>query len=339
MSKTSIHHTQIHLSGAVPGGLTGSPLASAGMQARNFTAMVDSPAPAIAPDFYTTDPLVSDVEHLCDPAEPVSDARLLNLAVKYFFAYVHEDAHRDAVPYGELAGLYEQFSRHQSMNEPGDDIEIMNRLRMWSPVLRVLADAPRAAHIMRAVLACADAMSGCGPFMGVDLGAGTGIMLLALQILARRGGFSDIQTLGYQCDPLSGERTYDLVQSLGAGAVMLVDPTREQAFHLVRGRTVNFVTNEVMAGIQQSLDADNCFHKYRAFLHAVGDNLDRTVFFPEGLIAHSVASRASVILARENGFQPPVEYLTEKFIPQGLILEGKVLPMHRLGGDFYRYLT
>jgi hypothetical protein len=33
------------------------------------------------------------------------------------------------------------------------------------------------------------------------------------------------------------------------------------------------------------------------------------------------------------------EYLAERFIPQGLILEGKVLPMHKLGSDFYRYLT
>ena len=339
MSKTSIPHIFDTAPGPVTGGLIGSPLASAGMQARNFTTMVGYPAPAIAPDFYTSDALVSDVEHLCDPDEPVSDTRLLNVAVKYFFAYVHEGAHLDPVPYGELAGLFERFSRHQSMNEPDDDIEVMNRLRMWSPVLRVLADAPRAAHVMRAVLSRADDLSGCGPFMGVDLGAGTGIMLLALQILARRSGFTDIQTLGYQCDPLSGERTYDLVHALGAGAVMLVDPARAHAFTLVRGRKVDFVANEVLAGIQQSLDADNCFRKYQAFFDAVGDNPDHTVFFPEGLIAHSSATRASVILARENGFLPPAEYLGEKFIPQGLILEGKVLPMHRLGSDFYRYLT
>jgi hypothetical protein len=319
--------------------MPGSPLASAGMQARNFTAMVGSPAPAIAPDFYTPDTLVSDVERLCDPGEPVTDARLLNVAVKYFFAYVHEDAHRDHVPYGELAGLFERFSRHQSMNEPGDDIEVMNRLRMWSPVLRVLADAPRAAHVMRAVLSHADVFAGCGPFVGVDIGAGTGIMLLALQILARRSGFPDIQTLGYRCDPLSGERTHDLVRSLGVGAVMLADPARANAFGMVRGRTVNFVANEVMAGIQQSLDADNCFRKYKSFIETVGDSLEKAVFFPEGLIAHSAASRTSVILARENGFQPPAEYLAEKFIPQGFILEGKVLPMHKLGSDFYRYLT
>lgn len=339
MSKTSIPHIFDPAHGPVTGGLTGSPLASAGMQARNFTTMVGLPAPAIAPDFYTPDALVWDVERLCDPGEPVSDTRLLNVAVKYFFAYVHEDAHRDSVPYGELAGLFEQFSRHQSMNEPGDDIEVMNRLRMWSSVLRVLADAPRAAHVMRAVLSHAETSPGCGPFVGVDIGAGTGIMLLALQILARRSGFSDIQTLGYQCDPVSGERTHDLVHSLGAGAVMLADPTRPNAFGLVRGRAVNFVANEVMAGIQQSLDADNCFHKYKIFLETVGDSLGHAVFFPEGLIAHSTTTRASVILARENGFQPPAEYLTERFIPQGLILEGKVLPMHRLGSDFYRYLT
>ncbi|WP_272701234.1 hypothetical protein [Desulfovibrio sp. Fe33] len=339
MSKTSIHHTFDPAHSGFSGGLTGSPLASAGMQARNFTAMVGCQAPAIAPEFYTPDSLAFDVDRLCDPGEPVSDARLLNVAVKYFYAYVHENAYRDPVPYGELAGLYERFSRHQSMNEPGDDIEVMNRLRMWSPVLRVLADAPKAAHLMRAVLGRAEAVRGNGAFIGVDLGAGTGIMLLAMQILARRAGCTDIQTLGYQADPVSGERTYDLVHSLGTGAVMLADPNRRNAYALVRGRSVDFVANEIMAGIQQTLAADNCFDKYRAFFEAVGDSVDRAEFFPEGLIAHSAATRASVILARENGFQPPAEYLDEKFIPQGLILEGRVVPMHRLGVDFYRCLT
>lgn len=337
MNKTDIPYP--HPQATVVTGLTGSPLASATIQARNFTAAVFQSASSIAPDFYSPDSLAEDVERLCDSDEPVSDRRLLNVAVKYFYAYVHEGAHNDPVEYGALAELYEQFSRHHSMNEPYDDIEIMNRLRMWSSVLRVLADAPRAAHVIRGVIGQAVDHEACGPFIGVDIGAGTGIMLLALQILARRSGYSDIQTLGYQTDPVSGERTHDLVHSLGAGSVMLADPTREGAYGMVRGRSVNFVANEIMAGIQQSLSFDNCFSKYQAFFRAVDDSVGRAVFFPEGLIAHSAASRASVILARENGFQPPAEYLNEKFIPQGLILEGKVLPMHKLGQDFYRYLT
>lgn len=322
------------------GGQHLSPLASVGMQARNFTAAVDFSQPSIAPKFYESASLVSDVERLCDPGERVSDADLLNLAVKYFYAYVHDGASGDRVPYDEIAGLYERFARHQSMNEPTDDIETMNRLRVWSPVLRVLADAPRAAHVMRAVIGQSDApVFGGGPYVGVDIGAGTGIMLLALQIQARRNGFSDIQTLGFQTDPVSGERTHDLVHSLGAGSVMLADPVREGAYGVVRGRTIGFVANEVVAGIQQSLTSANCFGRYRAFSRAVGEGARNAAFFPAGLVAHSAEVNASVILAKESRFQPPAEYLNERFAPQALILEGQVLPMHKLGKEFYKYLT
>jgi len=319
---------------------TGSPLASVGIQARNFTAAISGQQSGIAPAFYSSESLASDIERLCDPDIPVSDEQFLNVAVKYLFAYVHDGSQDEAVPYGEIAALYEQFSRHQSMNEPTDDIEIMNRLRQWSSVLRVLADAPRAAHVMRAVIGQRDApVFNGGPYVGVDIGAGTGIMLLAQQIQARRNGYTDIQTLGFQTDPVSGERTHDLVHSLGAGSVMLADPTREGAYHVLQGRNISYAANEVVAGIQQSINASNFFNKYRAFFAAVGQRVQSTAFFPEGLIAHSSECGASVILAKENEFQAPVEYLDAAFTPQGLIIEGRVLPMHKLGKDFYQYLT
>jgi hypothetical protein len=320
--------------------LTGSPLAAAGMQARNFTAGMIVPGAGIAPDFYTSDSLAFDIERLCDPGRSVTDERLLNVAVKYFFSYVHDGAHGERVEYDEIAGLYGQFSRHHSLNEPTDDIEIMNRLRQWSPVLRVLADASRAAHVMRAVIGQRDAPRPTGgPYVGVDIGAGTGIMLLAQQIQARRNGFSDIQVYGFQADPLSGERTHDLVHSLGAGSVMLADPTREGAYNILRGRAISYVANEMVAGMQQSLTQDNFFNKYKAFFSAVAENSERAAFFPEGLIAHSGSVGISLIFAKENGFQAPEEYMGAEFLPQGLIIEGRVMPMHELGAGFYRYLT
>jgi len=310
------------------------------MQARNFTAAVRSPEHGIAPEFYTSVSLAADIERLCEPGQPMADEQYLNVAVKYFFAYVHEGAHGEKVEYDEIASLYEQFSRHQSLNEPTDDIEIMNRLRQWSSVLRVLADAPRAAHVMRAVIGQRDApRASGGPYIGVDIGAGTGIMLLAQQIQAQRNGFTDIQTLGYQTDPISGERTHDLVHTLGMGSVMLADPTREGAYGILKGRPISYVANEMVAGIQQSLSRDNFFNKYTAFFAAVGSNADNAAFFPEGLIAHSGQEGASVILAKENGFSAPEEYMDSQFTPQGVIIEGKVLPMHKLGRDFYSYLT
>lgn len=336
------HHRTIHVAPESSASLLEgamSPLATVGMQARNFTAAISS-VTGIAPDFYTVDSLATEIERLCDPVENLTDERLLNMAVKYFFAYVHDGAHEEPVEYHEIAGLYELFSRHHSLNEPSDDIETMNRLRQWSSVLRALADAPRAAHVMRAVIGQHDAPKGSGgPYIGVDLGAGTGIMLLAQQIQARRNGFSDIQTFGFQSDPISGERTHDLVHSLGAGSVMLADPTREGAYGVLRGRIISYVANEMVAGLQQSLRQDNFFGKYRAFFGAICDGARKAAFFPDGLIAHSGADGASVILSKENRFQAPDDYSSAEFVAQGLILEGKVVPMHKLGSGFYHYLT
>ncbi|MFH1913254.1 MAG: hypothetical protein ABIK45_03130 [Pseudomonadota bacterium] len=323
--------------------LHASPLATVGMQARNFTSAADFASHGIAPDFYAADSLALEIERLCDPDQPVTDERLLNVAVKYFFAYVHDGAQDERVEYGAVAELYARFSRHHSLNEPGDDIEVMNLLRQWSPVLRVLADVSRAAHVMRAVIGQRDAprisVGHCGPYVGADIGAGTGIMILAQQIQARRNGFADVHSLGFQADPVSGERTHDLVHSLRAGSVMLADPTKEGAYNLLRGRSLSYVANEMVAGMQQSLCADNFFNKYKAFFSAVGDNAQQAAFFPEGLIAHSGQAGISLIFAKENGFQAPMEYMACEFIAQGLIIEGRVLPMHKLGAEFSRYLT
>ncbi|MEF2229675.1 MAG: hypothetical protein V3571_02000 [Pseudodesulfovibrio sp.] len=309
------------------------------MQARNFTAAVRMPGSGGVPDFYSALSLAADIERLCDPDHAVSDGALLNVAVKYFFAYVHEGAHDDSVPYGEIAALYELFARHQSLNEPADDIETMNRLRLWSPVLRVLADAPRAAHVMRAVIGQHDApLAAGGPYVGVDIGVGTGILLLAEQIQARRNGFTDVQTYGFQVDLMAGERTHDLVHGLGAGSLMLADPAYEGAYGLLRGRNIQYVANETVAGIQPFLKADNFFDKYGAFYASVGADARDAAYFPEGIIAYSRTENASVILSRENGFQVPAEYRGAEFVPQGLVIEGAVLPMHRLGEEFNRFL-
>ncbi len=64
--------------------LTGSPLASAGIQARNFTTAIYTPEHGIAPEFYTSDSLSADIERLCDPSQPMADEQYLNVAVKYF---------------------------------------------------------------------------------------------------------------------------------------------------------------------------------------------------------------------------------------------------------------
>ncbi|WP_157054730.1 hypothetical protein [Salidesulfovibrio brasiliensis] len=39
----------------------------------------------------------------------------------------------------------------------------------------------------------------------------------------------------------------------------------------------------------------------------------------------------SALLSTDNRFQPPMGYDDASFLPQGLILDGEVLPAHKLG--------
>ena len=315
-----------------------SPLASAGMQARNFTAGFFSAPPAIAPDFYSSESLFKGVERLCDPSQPVDDELLLNVAVKFFHSYVYEGAHAERVSYGDVAELYENFGRHLSLNEPDDNIELMNRLRQWSSPLRVLADAPRAAHLMRSIIQH-PGPERTGRYIGVDIGVCTGVLLLAEHIQACRLGFDARLIWGVQDDPVCGERTHDLVRSLGVGGVLMADPTRPESYAPLSGGEIGLVANETVAGIQLALDRRTFFDRYRAFFEFAGERAKRAAFFPEGLMAFSRAEGVSLYLSRENGFQVGAEHREGTLMAQGLFMDGSILPVHKLGADFYPLLV
>ena len=61
---------------------------------------------------------------------------------------------------------------------------------------------------------------------------------------------------------------------------MLADPTRPGAYGMVRGRPIVYVVaNEMVAGIQQSLCAENFFNKYKAFYASIGGDADSAAHF------------------------------------------------------------
>ncbi|WP_147821206.1 hypothetical protein [Salidesulfovibrio onnuriiensis] len=315
-----------------------SPITSAGIQARNFTAGFVAGGECIAPDFYTPTSLDDDIADLCDPSVPVSDERLFNVVVKYFCAYVDDSAFCRAVPFAELARLYEKFGRHQSLNEPEDDIEIMNRMRQLSGALRVLADAPRMAHVMRDIIAMDMGDNLKGGYVGIDVGAATGILLVALHIHARRNGAEPVLIRGYSDDPVAGERTHDLVRCLGAGDILRMDPSRARAFRWLNGLGRVVVVNEMLSGMQRMLKPWNFFDRYKALVSAAPQEAQTARFYPEGIIAYSREANMSLILSPESGYGAPEEYAGGGFTPQGFVVRGQVTPTHKLGADFYRYL-
>lgn len=315
-----------------------SPITSAGIQARNFTAGFGAGGECIAPDFYTPTSLENDIAELCDPEVPVSDARLFNVVVKYFCAYVDDSAFCRAVPFAELSRLYENFGRHQSLNEPEDDIEIMNRMRQLSSALRVLADAPRMAHVMRDIISMETDADFRDGYVGVDVGVATGILLVALHVHARRNGAEQMLIRGYSNDPVAGERSHDLVRSLGAGDILRMDSAKPGAYRWLNGLGRVVVVNEMLSGMQRMLQPGNFFDRYKALASGAPEESRKACFYPQGIIAYSRDANMSLILSPENGYGAPAEYAGAGFTPQGFVVRGQVTPTHKLGADFYRYL-
>lgn len=294
----------------------------------------------VDPDHYRVTPLLKEMERLCDPRTEITDPDLVNLAAKYFYSYVVEGGHHARVPLADLSELFALYSRHSSLNEPGDDIETMNRLRRFSLCLNVLADIPRIAHILRSIIRRPmPPRKGASDFLGLDLCSGSGILLVAQYILARRNRFKRILIRGMERDGIVGERTYSLCAKLGVGAVALADSAEAESYEDFRqGQPVTFVSNEAAATGHLHPRSRDLTAINETLFSVLGRGLQDTLFFPEGYIAYAREENVSMLLSGHNRFQGPREYRSVELLPQGILIEGEVVPLHVLGSDFLPYV-
>lgn len=299
------------------------------------------PAPTlIQPEHHLRTSLTADIERLCDPRHPAADALFLNVAAKYFFAYLYEGSHDAVVSLPDLTEAFRRFARHQSLNEPGDDVEVMNRMRRWSFALRMPADLPKAAQALRCVaLQRLPEKVLARPYVGLDIGTGAGLLLLGALAQARRNGFVSAEIRGLEYDAAVVERTARLARDLGLGSVSLADGRDPRAYAVVAGRDLTFVAHEAVSAVHRTERREQFLHVFRTLFATCGNRLRDTVFFPEGLIVYNQDMNVSVLLSRLNGFRGSLEYQTADFAPQALYIEGKVVPLHRLGEDFFPYLA
>lgn len=275
-------------------------------------------------------PLVHMIDRLGDPAQILDERELVNLAAKYFFAYVHPGAQENPVPADEIGRLLAMHARSKSLNEPDDDIEVMNTLRMFGPGLGLVSDAVRAGMILLEMMS-QDPAPG-QRFLGLDIHTGAGLLVLGQYLMGRRLGRKTIEVWGMDHDQATAERSGALLRSLGVGNVISADPADAASYDILGGRPVSMISTPMVAGETAHLSEERFFGSYAALFEALGKSVDASVFFPEGLIAYSRDMNASLIFSKDNGYQRPPEYAESTFHPQGLLIDGRVLPLHRLAG-------
>lgn len=291
----------------------------------------------LRPEIYRRTPLMRDVALLCDSKMDVNNASVLNLVVKYFHAYVYPGSHKHAVDLGEITSLFEIFARHREEDAKAD-AGLMAKLRTWSFALRMLADVPKTAHIFRTIAATPAGPASMGEeFRALDIGTGSGILLLAEIVQAWRGGFRNIRAVGIEVDAQVGARTAEIFRDLGLGEVVLGN-AREPAVYGIMPQAPHFVCNETVAAMHERLGREDFTLINRTIFPLYGVGLMRAGFFPEALIVYAPCRKVSAILSRKNGFQLPRAYRGLSFYPRAVAIEGRIVPLNRLGEEFVQYI-
>lgn len=299
------------------------------------------PVEVLLPEFYDGSPVLHDLEMFCDARVEISDAALLSFVLKYFYCYVNNGGFDERIDHADVSRLCEMFSRHRSLNEPGDDIEMMNYLRQWSFSLRMLGDITKTGHVLRSIInqPMSPALQGLDSYTGLDIGTGTGVLLIAQFIHGHRNGFDDVDLYGIEYDKIVGLQTYKLFKKLNLGEIIMGDARESKTYYDLLDKQIAFVSNETVSAMHQPLRREHFVTICTALFNTLGKNIKDATFFPEGLIAYCKEMNVSVLLAKNTGFQGPAEYRGFNLFPQGIIIEGNIVPLHLLGEDMQSMLT
>lgn len=260
------------------------------------------PGPVIAPKDYAPGSLVSLIARLCRPDVSPDGPGLVSLCLKYFFAYVHPERAGEVVPLDEVTLLAGQFVRRRGGSRTLTDQDALRRLLLHHGfALQMLLDLPKTTHLLAAMITRPVSVPP-GRFVGLDLGAGTGILLLGQYLLARRNGYDAPQLLGIEHLPQVAARADALASRLGVGRVVAGDATRSAIYNELPQGPIACVTNETLPASGRRLYKEPFTAINAALFAALGPRLGEAVFLPEAVHAADREGRSWLRLAPENAF-------------------------------------
>jgi len=289
-------------------------------------------APLFAPDGYSDRPLACEIDRLRDAAREPSDADLVRLLAKYAHAYVHDSEARP-VSLAELTLLFDQFHHRRRGCESLDGRDdLRRRLLRLSFALTMIADLPKSARIVREILDTPLRHDDGASFLGLDIGTGTGILMLAMHLAACRAGYSPIRLVGVERDRTTWERTVALTRTLGIGVALLGDAKSPATYAALPEGPVHFVCNETLPSLGQRLWKEDFVPISQALFTALGERLAEATFFPAALWARKDEDEA-VRLGVENGFAPASDYPLRLLRAEAIELSGEPVRLDRIGHE------
>lgn len=283
-------------------------------------------------ELYRPDSLRADCERMSHPAQPMTDADILSFLVKYFHACLYPGSENHPVP---LEDASELLGRFYDLWTSGSNHDLPLAGEHSAYPLRMLADLPRTAHIFRSVanrpLLPAQAPT---PFIGLDCGTGSGIILAAAWFQARRNGIDDVQLFGVEYDGALAQRTQLLFSSLEIGQIVVGDARNPATFAALPDGPLAFVGNENVPAPASRVTAEPFSEIHAALFSVLSKRLRQTIFFPEALVVRDTAAELDIVLSKNNRFQPPRHYRSLRLRPRSIVIEGRLTRLWQVGKDF-----
>jgi hypothetical protein len=280
--------------------------------------------------------LRADCERLSRPAEPMTDADVLSFLLKYFHASLYPGSEDHAVPLAEASDLLGRFY-DLWMAGGAHDLPLAGDHSAYP--LRMLADLPRTAHIFRSVANRALLPSQAPrPYLGLDCGTGSGILLTAAWFQAKRNSIENIRLFGVEYDSEVAERTRLLLASLGLGQIIVNDARDPAVYASLPEGAMAFVGNENVPSPASRLTAEPFSTIHAAVFSVMSKRLRQTIFFPEALVVRDTHVEIDVVLSKNNRFQPPRQYRSLRLRPWSIVIEGRLTRLRQVGKEFRNYL-
>ena len=175
-------------------------------------------------------PVVADCKSFLTSLRQILEPTLDAAGAAKLHAYVHPQRLGDVLTLEDVTLLAGQFVLRRGGTSLLAGWPALRRFYLHHGfALQMLLDLPKTVHLLSTLLA-SPLPPEDRPFVGLDCGAGTGILLLGQYLLARRSGWPDWRLTGFEHLPQVAERANLLLSRLGVGRVLLADATRPEVY-------------------------------------------------------------------------------------------------------------
>ena len=247
----------------------------------------------IESDIYTNTSLTDDISFLSDSKNIVTDEKIINLVIKYFFAYRYNESRNEKIDLKEINELFKighlffWLSRKKWSWVSSEDTEFIQNLNYFQKnwyALSMLWDISSTTIIIKDIInrtIYKDFFE--WKYRWIDLWTWSAILLLAQYIQANRNNFNSIENVWFDISS-SLEESEQIVQKLWIGEIIHWNTTKKETFsRFLKWGNITHISNETIpTSIVHMHTISDPFCENNSTIFNVLDKkiVEQTQFFP-----------------------------------------------------------